>query len=80
MRAPFVRDWNAAAGFVQRERWRRETDGTWVYNEKIYCNYQKMARRWSRTAFNLTASYGAPPSDADYGGPGDDPLPASDEG
>lgn len=79
MRAPFVRDWNAAVDFVQRERWRRETDGRWTYNERIFCNYQKMARRWSRDALCPDASYGTPPSDAEHGGPGDDPLPAADE-
>ena len=78
MRAPFVRDWNAAVDFVQSERWRLATDGTWTYNEKIFCNYQKMARRWSREALNPDNSYGARPSLADAGGPGDDPLPPDD--
>lgn len=79
MRAPFVRDWNAAVDFVQRERWRRETDGTWTYNEKIFCNYQKMARRWSKEALCPTAAFSSPPSDMDHGGPGDDPLPTADK-
>lgn len=78
MRAPFVRDWNAAADFIQRERWRRETDQSWTYNEKIFCNYQRMARRWSRAALDLTAASSGPPTDAESGGPGDDPLPPGD--
>lgn len=79
MRAPFVRDWNAAADFVQAERWRREDDGRWTYNEKIFCNYQKMARRWSRDARSLSAASGPSGGGALTGGPGDDPLPHDDE-
>jgi hypothetical protein len=77
MRAPFVRDWNAAVDFVQRERWRRGPDGAWTYNARIYCNYQRMARRWSREALNLTADYGGGAPGGAGAGPGDEALPGA---
>src|SRR4028119_212047 len=47
MRGPFVRDWNAAADFIQRERWKRDDDGEWKYYAKTFMNYEVIARRWS---------------------------------
>ena len=76
MRGPFVRDWNAAADFIQRERWKREDDGTWTYHDQTFMNYQVIACRWSHEARVLTKDSGGPPSDAQAGGPGDEPLPA----
>ncbi|TRW18054.1 DUF4760 domain-containing protein [Glacieibacterium frigidum] len=79
MAGPFVRDWNAAADWIQRERWRRGTAEAWVYRDGIYATYQTVACRWSKEARRLVA--GAPPVDTpDVPGgtpisPGDEPLP-----
>lgn len=74
MRGPFVRDWNAATDFVQSERWRRDDDGQWRYHPQIFCNYQRMACRWSREARRLDRSSSDPPAGNEFG-PGNDPLP-----
>lgn len=78
MAGPFVRDWNAAAGWIQRERWKLEADGTWIYRDATYANYQAIARAWSPVdAINLTRDT-SPPPDIPLSrplGPGDEPLP-----
>jgi Domain of unknown function (DUF4760) len=35
----FVRDWNAVADGVQRERWKQDDGGRWRYRSSIYANY-----------------------------------------
>jgi hypothetical protein len=75
MRGPFVRDWNAIASWVQRERWKRLEDGSWEYYGKIFIEYEKLARQWSSEAVALSAAYSGPPADEDAGGPSDEPLP-----
>ena len=76
MRGPFVRDWNAASEWIQRERWKRLEDGTWEYYGQVFMNYEIMARRWSHEAKALDETTSGPPGDADAGGPSDEPLPA----
>lgn len=76
MRGPFVRDWNAAVEFIQGERWKREGD-KWSYYPRTFANYQQLARRWDRTAFNLTKDSFSPPDSSLAGGPGDEPLPGA---
>lgn len=75
MRGPFVRDWNAAAEWVQRERWKRQPDGTWQYYDATFCSFEKLARKWSPTAVKLGRTFGGPPPDDEAGGPGDEPIP-----
>lgn len=62
MLGPFIRDWNAAAGFIQRERWK--WDGgkrKWVYYSEIFANYQKVALMWSSDAADITEQTSGPP-------------------
>lgn len=76
MGSAVVRDWNAAAAYIQRERWRlNDAKDDFVYRPRLYANYQWLAARFSRTALRLTIASSAKPSLAEAGGPGDDPLP-----
>jgi hypothetical protein len=68
-----VRDWNAAADFIQRERWKVDAAGAWHYRDSIYENYGHIARRWSKETRVLTRETSGPP--ASPARPGDDPLP-----
>jgi hypothetical protein len=70
----FVRDWNAVADWVQRERWKQDDDGHWRYRGSIYANYQHIACLWSPEAVRLSAESSPPPVIG--GGPSDDPFPA----
>lgn len=78
MRGPFVRDWNAAAYWMQNERWKQAKDGSWDYYPDTFAHYQKMVVRWSPKAIKLTAQYSGPPEAIEAGGPGNDPLPPAD--
>lgn len=72
MATAFVRDWNAAAHFIQRERWKKNaTTNAWEYFPKTYGTYQRMAHRFNKATFTLN-EYFAPPPDAPEG-PGDKP-------
>lgn len=73
MRGPFVRDWNAAADWIQRERWKRSDEGVWEYYEKTFAAYGYWACRWSPEAIVLDENYSPPPQDA--AGIADEPLP-----
>lgn len=73
MEGTFVRDWNAASNWVQRERWKIGKDGKWQYRASIFANFQEVACRWSTEAVRLTATSAPPPTKTT--GPGDDPLP-----
>lgn len=53
MEGSFVRDWNAVAPWVERERWQRDSNGRWQYRASIYQHYETMARRWSKEAIQL---------------------------
>lgn len=75
MRGAFTRDWNAAADWIQRERWKRDK-GEWSYYDRLFENYGRVAKRWSNEVRVLTKKSGGPPSGADIGGPGDEALPA----
>lgn len=74
MLGPFVRDWNAAAAFVQRERWKWDSEkGKWTYHARLYENYQATASKWSREAINLDDKHSDPPLKPS--GPGDEAMP-----
>lgn len=78
MRGPFVRDWNAAAEWVQRERWKLQDDGSWEYYDQVFLNYEFMAARWSSEAIKLGRAFQGPPVLADRGSPSEDPIPPED--
>jgi hypothetical protein len=72
MASPFVRDWNAASDFIQRERWKQSAETQeWEYFPKLYETYQRVARRFNKDATQLNAAYAPPPETAK--GPGDKP-------
>ncbi len=74
MLGPFVRDWNAAADFVQRERWKwDEEKRKWTYRARLFENYQAVARMWSYEAKNINKNSSPPPEAPS--GPGDEALP-----
>jgi len=77
MQGPFVRDWNAARRFIQRERWKYDP-GTrkWSYYEPLFANYQKTAGAWSKDARMIDSTTSPPPGKAE--GPGDEALPDGD--
>jgi hypothetical protein len=79
MASAVVRDWNAAAEYVQHERWRLNARGDdYVYHPGLYANYQWLAANFSNTARRLTATSSPKPLLAAASGPGDDPLPEID--
>lgn len=72
MQGAYVRDWNAAADWVQRERW-EYFDGQWQYRSSIFAAYQAVACSWSEQARVLNKDSGGPPTGPPS--PGDEPLP-----
>lgn len=62
MGGAFVRDWNAAREWIQRERWMwDEGKKKWLYRESIFKEYQLMAKKWSHDALDLTKNSFPPP-------------------
>lgn len=77
MLSPFVRDWNAAANFIQRERWKWDSkQSLWTYHDPLFENYQFMAKKWSYEAVDLSRNSSGPPDVPS--GPGDEALPDTD--
>lgn len=74
MGGPFVRDWNAAGDWIQRERWKRNVAGDWEYDDNIFEHFEFIATRWSREARRLKVEPRIPPKDGGAG-PGDEALP-----
>lgn len=74
MGGPFVRDWNAASDWIQRERWKCNDAGQWEYDDNIFEHFEFIATRWSREARRLKAEPRIPPADVGTG-PGDEALP-----
>ena len=75
MRTAFLRDWEAAAEFIQRERWKQKDDTEeWEYNAKLFEHYNELAHQWtSKEIPILKAESSSPPSRP--AGPGDQPVP-----
>lgn len=73
MEGAFVRDWNAVADWVQRERWKQSDNGQWTYRKSVFEHFQWVACSWSPDARRLNEMT-SPPPDAPSG-PGDEPLP-----
>ncbi len=77
MLGPFVRDWNASAAFIQRERWKWDANGaSWIYHARLYENYQSVAQTWSTDATDIDEGASRPPRAPS--GPGDEALPEAD--
>lgn len=80
MRSALVRDWNAAVGFIQQERWRRDqTNARWIYHRSLYENFQALARQWSAEAVALDEDTVGPIMSKRAGAaasPGNEPLPS----
>jgi hypothetical protein len=72
MGSAFVGDWNDAADWIQRQRWKRGQDGRWQYDPRAYRNYQHVAQLWSTEARRLDRDSSPEPNDTS---PGDNPLP-----
>ncbi|MEM6565848.1 MAG: DUF4760 domain-containing protein [Pseudomonadota bacterium] len=75
MGGPFVRDWNAATDFIQRERWKRDDRSPtgFRYHSKLFEAYQAMALEFDKTAEQINHDSGGPPTTPS--GPGDAPIP-----
>lgn len=74
MLGPFIRDWNAASSFIQRERWKwDEAAAKWRYHSPLFANYQSVAKLWSAKAVDLDQTSSSPPEEPT--GPGDESLP-----
>lgn len=56
MEGAFVRDWNAAIDWIQRERWKCRDDGTWYYYPRHYEYYQAYACMWSKESIRLRSA------------------------
>ena len=77
MLGPFVRDWNAASAYIQRERWKWDASSKeWQYRSRLYGNFQKIALDFSDDAINLVEDNKPPGKPR---GPGDEALPSSGE-
>lgn len=78
MMTVFVRDWNSAADYIQRERWQFDEKGEkWLYRRKVYRNFEKLARRWARKSkleLRKISEKTTPPPERPSG-PGDFALP-----
>lgn len=74
MKGPFVRDWNAAAKFIQRERWKFDIQTQkWTYHAQLFEHFQSVARGWSEEAICLSQETSGPPEQPQ--GPGDEAYP-----
>lgn len=74
MKGPLVRDWNAAAKFIQRERWKWDASSNrWIYRDVVWANFGNLAWRWSVEAKKLDESFAPPPTKP--AGVGDEAFP-----
>lgn len=72
MRSIFCRDWDAAADFIWRERWKKTPNGDWLYYKQVFEHFEKRALKWGATR---SLKKGNPPKDVvgeGAVGPGDD--------
>ena len=59
---PLVRDWNAAAPFIQMEWWKKQPNtGEWQYYDKLFCELQTLALSFDKDALDLNAASGGKP-------------------
>jgi hypothetical protein len=78
MRSHVAMEWNAAADFIQNERWRLNAAGTDMeYRRQLFENFQWMACRWSPEARKLDRNSSPKPAvPTGMIAPGDVALPA----
>lgn len=70
-----VRDWNAVAAFVQRERWKWDPEAeVWLYADQVYEAFQALATRWSPDSA-ARADAESTPVPAKPSGSSDAPIP-----
>ena len=82
MRSTVIRDWNTAADYIQRERWRFDDKvGCWTYNGRLWQGFEKIVVKWAkksgleyRELNKNTSSHPAIPA-----GPGDKAMSKSAE-
>jgi hypothetical protein len=82
MMTTFVKHWNKATPYIQRERWKKNSKtGDWIYHTRTYENYEALAHRWSKkcdlNALVINKDSSPPPESAK--GPGDDAGPITAE-
>lgn len=45
-----IRDWNASADYIQRERWKYDAAADkWTYEPRVYGAFEKLTQRWGKT-------------------------------
>lgn len=72
MRSTFCRNWDTAADFICRERWKKTPDGEWRYYNQFFEHFERRALKWGA---KRRLAKGNPPKDVVQGGavgPGDD--------
>lgn len=49
MMTTFIQDWNLAADYIQRERWKFDFDAAkWEYHPRVYEGFERLAVKWGR--------------------------------
>jgi hypothetical protein len=49
MMTVFIRDWNRAANYIQRDRWKYDEDAKkWLYEKRSYEGFERLAIKWAR--------------------------------
>lgn len=78
MESAFIRDWNEAADYIQRERWKFDKlRNEWEYQHSLYQNFQKIALRWNPAVKHIDETSSLPPENPQ--GPGDRSLTVNEE-
>jgi hypothetical protein len=77
-----IRDWNTAADYIQRERWKYDTvTERWVYTHRPYTTFERLAVKWAKRcnlkAIKISSTTSSPP--AVPTGPADIAIPKLDE-
>jgi hypothetical protein len=78
MMTTFVKHWNKATPYIQRERWKWDADDAeWIYHKRTYENYENLAHRWAKKcnlhAITISKETSPPPDHPE--GPGDEAGP-----
>jgi hypothetical protein len=79
MRGAFIRDWQRAKHFIQRERWDYNKDTKdWVYYDRAYARYETMVLELVPDEPKLTKDFSGPPERFDADSPSDELTPNPD--
>ena len=81
MMSVFIRDWNLAANYIQRDRWKYDKEaGKWIYQKRMYEKFEALATRWAKKcdlkAVRLSKTYSNPP---EIPGTVDQAVPSAEE-